>query len=161
MRLRQAEESDYPGIIAVLDDWWNERKMTDMLPRLFFKHFRDTSFVAEEAGSVAGFLVGFVSRTDPRQAYAHFLGVHPEHRRQGVARALYGRFFETVAALGCQEVHCVTSPANRNSVAFHTRLGFAVEAGDKVVDGLAVHGDYDGPGEDRVLFVKRIAAGKP
>jgi ribosomal protein S18 acetylase RimI-like enzyme len=43
---------------------------------------------------------------------------------------------------------CVTSPVNERSVAFHEALGFEV---DRVVE------DYDGPGEDRVLLVKRLA----
>jgi RimJ/RimL family protein N-acetyltransferase len=37
---------------------------------------------------------------------------------------------------------------NEASVAFHKALGFEVEKVAK---------DYDGPGEDRVLFVKRLA----
>jgi hypothetical protein len=44
-------------------------------------------------------------------------------------------------------VRSVTSPANAESVAFHEALGFAV---DRVAP------DYDGPGQDRVLLVKRL-----
>ena len=44
-------------------------------------------------------------------------------------------------------VRCVTSPANEDSVAFHEALGFQV---DRVAE------DYDGPGEDRVLLLKRL-----
>lgn len=156
MLLRHAQESDYPGIIAQLDAWWAERHMTDMLPRLFFKHFRDTSFVIEAGGAAIAFLIGFASQTDPAQAYAHFLGVHPAHRRRGLASRLYEHFFEAARSRGCAVVHALTSPVNRHSIAFHRYLGFSLEPGDRVVDGIPVHGDYDGPGEDRVLFVKRI-----
>ncbi len=156
MLLRHAQESDYPGIIAQLDAWWAERHMTDMLPRLFFKHFRDTSFVIEAGGAAIAFLIGFASQTDPAQAYAHFLGVHPAHRRRGLASRLYERFFEAARSRGCAVVHALTSPVNRHSIAFHRYLGFSLEPGDRVVDGIPVHGDYDGPDEDRVLFVKRI-----
>jgi hypothetical protein len=31
-------------------------------------------------------------------------------------------------------------------------MGFAVEPGDREVDGVSVHSDYDGPGQDRVCF---------
>jgi RimJ/RimL family protein N-acetyltransferase len=41
----------------------------------------------------------------------------------------------------------VTSPANTESIAFHEALGFQAER---------VAHDYDGPGEDRVLFVKTL-----
>ena len=45
-------------VISVVDSWWNGRHMADMLPRLFFEHFTDTSFAAERDGELAGFLVG-------------------------------------------------------------------------------------------------------
>lgn len=39
MNVRNVQPSDYPAIISVLDEWWGGRKMSDMLPRLFFEHF--------------------------------------------------------------------------------------------------------------------------
>ena len=51
--------------------------MVDMLPKLFFVHFRDTSFVAERNGELAGFLVGFLSQSEPDAAYVHFVGGQP------------------------------------------------------------------------------------
>ena len=72
MEIRHAEPTDHARAAAVIDDWWGGRQMQDMLPRLFFTHFRDTSFVAEEDGELAGFLCGFLSQTYPDQAYVHF-----------------------------------------------------------------------------------------
>ena len=72
-----------------------------MLPRLFFLHFEGTSFVAEdEDGELAGFVCGFLSQTDPEEAYIHFVGVSPEHRGGGVGRTLYERFFAEVRDAG-------------------------------------------------------------
>jgi ribosomal protein S18 acetylase RimI-like enzyme len=123
--------------------------MAPALPRLFFLHFEGTSFVAEdEAGELLGFLCGFLSQTNPDEAYIHFVGVSPAHRGEGIGRALYERFFDEVRAEGRSVVRCVTSPLNQESVAFHEALGFAV---DRVAE------DYDGPGEDRVLLAKRLA----
>jgi ribosomal protein S18 acetylase RimI-like enzyme len=122
--------------------------MTPMLPQLFFLHFEGTSYVVEdEGGDLAGFLCGFLSQTDPQEAYIHFVGVSPQHRGEGIGRTLYERFFDEVRAQGRSVVRCVTSPANEGSVAFHEALGFEV---DRVVP------DYDGPGEDRTLLVKRL-----
>jgi ribosomal protein S18 acetylase RimI-like enzyme len=119
-----------------------------MLPKLFFLHFEGTSFVAEDdEGRLVAFLIGFVSQTDPAEAYIHFVGVAPEQRGSGVGRELYERFFAVANRLGCNVVRCVTSPANTDSVAFHEALGFEV---DRVAP------DYDGPGEDRVLFLKPL-----
>lgn len=91
--------------------------------------------------------VGFHSQTDPDEAYVHFMAVAPERRGEGLGRRLYERFFDDARAAGCTVVRCVTSPANDGSVAFHRALGFEEE---RVVE------DYDGPGVDRVLFVKRL-----
>jgi ribosomal protein S18 acetylase RimI-like enzyme len=119
-----------------------------MLPKLFFLHFEGTSFVAEDGDELVGFLCGFLSQTVDDEAYIHFVGVSPEYRGEGVGRALYEHFFDEVRDLGRRVVRCVTSPVNRQSVAFHEALGFEVE---RVVP------DYDGPGEDRVLLVKRLS----
>jgi len=146
--LRHARPSDYGRIIGRVNVWWGGREMAPMLPRLFFLHFEGTSLVAEEGDELAGFVCGFLSQTAPEEAYIHFVGVAPEHRGGGVGRMLYERFFDEVRDAGRSIVRCVTSPVNEGSVAFHEALGFEV---DRVAE------DYDGPGEDRVLLVKRLA----
>lgn len=155
-RLRPVEPDDYPPIIAVIDSWWGGRHMADMLPKLFFVHFRDTSFIADENGERLGFLIGFISQSCPNEAYIHFVGVHPDHRKRGIGEALYTRFFEAARARGCDTVRCVTSPVNKGSIAFHTRMGFTPEPGDTEIDGIPVNANYDGQGEDRVCFVKHL-----
>jgi ribosomal protein S18 acetylase RimI-like enzyme len=144
--IRNAEPSDYPRLIAVVDDWWGGRPMAAMLPKLFFIHFHDTSFVSEENGELAGFLCGFRSQTFEKEAYVHFLGVDPARRGAGLGRALYERFFAAVAPRTI--VRAVTSPENERSVAFHRALGFEVEG---------VQENYDGRGEARVQLVKQLA----
>ncbi len=119
--------------------------MAAMLPKLFFVHFRDTSFVGEDSGELVGFLCGFRSQTYPDEAYVHFVGVDPGRRAAGLGRVLYERFFDAVAPRTV--VRAVTAPVNERSVAFHRALGFEVERIDE---------DYDGTGEARVLLVRRV-----
>lgn len=155
---RHAEASDYQPIISVINEWWGSRAMTDMLPKLFFVHFCQTSFVVEEDGGIIGFLIGFVSQTFPHEAYIHFIGVHPKYRKKGLGKALYERFFQAVKELGCKKVSCVTSPVNKDSIKFHLRIGFSIEPGSHTEEGIFVMKDYDGHGEDRVLFSKLLSA---
>ncbi|MGA8180326.1 MAG: GNAT family N-acetyltransferase [Desulfobacterales bacterium] len=154
--IRHLEPSDYPYIISVINDWWGGRKMADMLPKLFFVHFRQTSFATEQGENIIGFLVGFVSQTFSNEAYIHFAGVHPDFRKKGLGRALYERFYNSTKKLGCNVVRCVTSPVNKESVSFHLRMGFSIEPGSKNVDGIPVAENFDGRGEDRVLFYKAL-----
>jgi ribosomal protein S18 acetylase RimI-like enzyme len=136
-KIRNATPDDYKLIIVQVDDWWGGRSVAPMLNRLFFTHFQPTTFVLEKDGIIAAFLAGFISQTDPTVAYIHFIGVHPEHRRKGLAEKLYRQFFEVVKAQGCREVQSVTSPGNQTSIVFHTALGF------KILPGNATEGGVD------------------
>lgn len=160
LNFRNISESDYVKVVSLVNEWWGGRNMSPMLPRLFFQHFQDTSFIVEtevENPEILGFLVGFVSQTNEVEAYIHFVGVHPEHRENGLGEQLYRRFFVRVNSLGCRRVSCVTSPVNKLSIAFHQQMGFTVLPGNSIAeDGLPITLDYDGPNEDRVLFTKEI-----
>ncbi|RDW17288.1 GNAT family N-acetyltransferase [Oceanobacillus chungangensis] len=149
MKVRNVIEDDYYKVIDVINDWWGGREMTHLLPRLFFDHFQQSSFVVEEDNNeLAAFLIGFVSQTHPDEGYIHFIGVNPELRNRGIARELYRQFFQTVRNLGCEKVKCITSPVNESSVSFHKSLGFSVSLGR----------DYAGLGQDRILFSKFIGS---
>lgn len=143
-------------IVSVVDDWWGGRNVRELLPRLFFSHFPDTSFVAESDGLFIGFLVGFLSQASPEEAYIHFVGVHPDFRTRGLGRTLYQYFFDEAKKRGRSSVRCITSPVNKGSIAFHAHMGFLVERGDGEADGVSVHSNYDGVGGSRVLFAKRL-----
>ncbi|MCR8579811.1 GNAT family N-acetyltransferase [Streptomyces sp. Isolate_219] len=165
LTLRHPAPADHPRLQQALAGWWDglggeagaqQRQL--LVPRLFLQHFADTSFWIERPDhTLHAFLIGFLSQTDPRAAYIHFVGVCPEGRREGIGSALYDRFFTTARAAGRTQVRCITSPNNRNSIAYHTRMGFQLEPGDRIDDdGVPLHGDYDGPGLDRVSFVRKL-----
>jgi ribosomal protein S18 acetylase RimI-like enzyme len=149
---RRPTEDDHLPVLSVLDRWWGglkgeagARERALLLPRLYFQHFTSASFLVERDGrEMVAFLVGFLSQSEPETAYVHFVGVDPALHGHGLGRALYRAFFALARAHGRRYVHCVTSPQNTASQAFHARLGFTVSS---------VRPDYDGPGLDRVSFV--------
>ncbi|MFD3518250.1 GNAT family N-acetyltransferase [Streptomyces sp. NPDC058657] len=154
---RHLVEDDHSRVLGVLDTWWGglkgeagARERALLLPRLYFQHFTTTGFLVERGeGPLVAFLVGFLSQSEPDTAYVHFVGVDPTLHGQGVGRALYRAFFALARSHGRRYVHCVTSPENAASQAFHTRLGFTASA---------VKPDYDGPGLDRVAFSIDLSA---
>ncbi len=161
--VRQPTADDHGRVLAVMDHWWDGLGgpegvawRASALPRLFFQHFSDTSFLLERDGELAGFLIGFMSQREPEEAYIHFVGVAPARRGTGVGATLYRRFFALARARGRRRVRCVTGPANRASIAFHRAMGFHIEPGDLTVDGVPVLRGYDGPGLDRVSFVREL-----
>lgn len=68
-RIREcAGGKDYSAVIGSVDAWWGGRRVSPMLPRLFFDNFCNTTFMAvrDEADGkelVVGFLCGFVSQS--------------------------------------------------------------------------------------------------
>ncbi|SIS45558.1 GNAT family N-acetyltransferase [Salimicrobium flavidum] len=156
MEIRNVQSEDYYILSPLIDEWWGGRQMSAKVPKLFFDHFHDSSFIIEEKGQIIGFLIGFMSQSNNEEAYIHFAGVHPEYRKKNVGKNLYEAFYQSASESNRSVVKAVTSPVNKASIAYHKQLGFRVKDGDKVVDGVTVTADYDGPGKDRVLFEKEI-----
>ena len=143
MSVRPASRADLDRIRDVQAAWWGGRDLTALLQPLFLENFASTSLILDDDdGSLAGFLIGFPSQDDPAAAYVHFVGVAPDHRGSGVGRALHDAFAQRMAERGISTVRCVTSPVNADSIAFHHRIGFVIEAED----------------EDYVHFARTIAA---
>jgi len=156
---RRPIEADYPRVVGVMDEWWGGRKIRTVLPRLWFQHFTGHSWIAETSeGRLMGFLVGFLSADQPRVAYVHVIGTNPNRRKRGLGRALYERFFEDVRAAGAERVMAVTWPGNQVSVRFHRAMGFEPQAGpgSQNLYGTTAFADYDGDGDDRVVFSRPL-----
>ena len=116
-----------PGVIGLWneifagDPPWNEpgaviaAKMGEH-PELFF--------VAREDARVVGtVMAGY----DGHRGWIYALAVGPEHRGQGIARALMKRAEAALAALGCVKVNLQVRGGNEGVAAFYGKLGYAVE----------------------------------
>ena len=145
-QIRSAVAADYDRIASVVNDWWG-RDVLSGLPRLFLNHFHTTSLVAEDNGTMIGFLVGFVSPSEPDEAYIHYVAVDPARRKDGVARHLYDQFVERARRQGCKVARAITSPTNEPSIAFHRRMGFEASSAVR---------DYNGPGRDMITFTREL-----
>ncbi len=173
LRFRRPTEADHAPIVHLVDDWWGGRPVRRLLPRFWFRHFASTSWIAEvaaaddaddagqaggRAGTVAGFLVGFVSPDHPDEAFVHLAATNPNLRRRGIGRALYERFCDDVRARGVQRVTTTVWPGDRVAVDFHRATGFRAidRPGSRAMYGIPAFPDYDADGEDRVVFVRTL-----
>jgi GNAT superfamily N-acetyltransferase len=159
VRFRRPAAADHRFLVDRVDDWWGGRKLHHLLPRLWLEHFTGTSWIVEDAGGTTiGFLVGFISPDHPEEAYIHMVAMDPNHRGTGLGRALYERFFEDVKGRGVGRVHAITWPGNRVSVGFHRAMGFAPDdgPGTQRLYGTPAYADYDGEGDDRVVFSRAL-----
>lgn len=154
MNIRHIEPEDCKTILAVASNWWGSNYSSDMFSKWYIHHFRDTCHLAVENGKMIGFIMGFLSQSESDESYIRIVMVDPASRGKGVGRALYEEFFKSVGVLGRNVIRCVTAPRKKDSIAFHTRMGFVIEPQEQEFDGLPVCLDYDGRDGIRVVFKK-------
>lgn len=152
LTVRNSCPADHSKITGVMRDWWGGRDLTPMMPKLFLDHFCDTSFIIEKEEDLIAFLIGFLSPSKPREGYIHFVGVHPNYRGIGLGEFLYHRFFNICKNNHRDTIRACTSPVNKGSIMFHTKVGFSISKGNGDIDGIPVSLDYNGPGDPKVLF---------
>ena len=145
MHTRGITKEDYDQIVTVMDHWWGGPSGTSPLP-IFFYEFGTYALIAEEEGTMVGFLMGFVTDRHPRVGYIHLVGIHPQFRRRGVARALYDEFARRAEALGATLLKAITTVGNEGSVEFHRAMGFRTEEVE----------DYAGPARARYVFLRDL-----
>ncbi len=156
MNFRHSEPSDHPKIIGVMKDWWNGRDLSHMVPRLFLVHFCDTSFIVEKDKELIAFLIGFLSSNRKSEGYVHFAGVHPDYRGKRIGEYLYNHFTKLCIENCRNVIRACTSPVNKGSISFHTKVGFEIEKGNSVVEGFPVTLNYNKPNDPKVLFKKIV-----
>jgi len=72
---------------------------------------------------------------------------------------LYRRFAAMGRERGRTILRAETGAFNQRSIAFHRSIGFTIEPGDEIVDGVAVQHDAIGIGGDYVMFSMDLRTG--
>lgn len=156
INIRNGRPSDHENIVFVMPDWWGGRDLSSSVLKVFFIHFTNTTYIAEINNNLIGFLVGFLSQSEENVGYIHFVGVHPNYRKDGIGRLLYQNFFNACIANKRSIVKSCTSPINKLSINFHLHMGFIIEPGDGVVDDIPVTLNFLRKNDPKVLFKKEL-----
>ena len=94
------------------------------------------SYVAEVGDEVVGYLlaqpIAFVDAA-PLTVWVEEVAVHPDHRRRGVATALYRALGEAARAAGAKAVLTRLHRDDAVALALHRRVGFQVHPTETVV----------------------------
>ena len=125
--IRSYKESDEQAVAAlwrrVFPDApsWNDPE-TDIRRKLSVQ--RELFLVAILGVQLVGTaMAGF----DGHRGWVYYVAVSPEHRRQGIGRALMRRVEEDLAKIGCSKLNLQVRSSNRDVVSFYKRLGYQVE----------------------------------
>ena len=100
----------------------------------FLQRNPDTCFVATETDIIVGvILVG----SDGRRGYIYHTAVHPNYRKQGIAKKLVKKSLEALEEIGINKVALVVFKHNENGNKFWEKLGF-IERKDLVYRNKAI-----------------------
>jgi GNAT superfamily N-acetyltransferase len=149
-RVRAMTKQDYDHVVQVVDHWWSGPIAILAHPLFFYELGRHAKVVEDaDKGKLVGFLLGFILPGDearPAMGYVHLVGIEPNYRRKGVARALYTDFTTTCLGAGCRHLKAITTAGNEASIRFHEALGWVAREDE----------NYAGPGRKRVVLTKEL-----
>ena len=154
MDITSCTKADYDQIVTHIQEFWGSDRTLNLHHPMFVYEFGNSAYIIKDGNQVAAYLFGFISQTVPT-AYVHLVGVREPYRRRGLARRLYDHFVRFALIQGCTELKAITTPSNKESIAFHRSLGMEF-TGKLNRDGVQVIKDYAGPRQDRVVFRKTL-----
>lgn len=125
---------DYPGVLSRetvtegFDEWYGNDRLEAELASP-----RSLVYVATEDGTVTGFVHGIVDGDD---GVVLRLYVHPEHRSEGIGRALFDRVTSAFREYDVDRIQAMVLAENTLGNEFYRHLGF-----EKVSEGVTTIGD--------------------
>lgn len=153
MRITPLRQEFIPQIIALMqlgEPYIRPRTHSDYWA--YATLFSSTCPVALVGDHVAGAVIAFRSQDDPRDVYVQDVMTHPDHRQQGVSKALMAAVRDQAAGWGCTRLYLTSEPDNTEAHATWRALGFVNVPGDREVDGVSVTSNFKGPAKDRAVY---------
>ena len=96
---------------------------------LLSTHFASTCVVAESAGSIVGFVAGYISPSEPDAVFVWQIGVAPSVRRRGLGKRLLQRLISCRGARSARYLEATVAssnlPSRRLFDSFAAELGVA------------------------------------
>ncbi|MFH2068191.1 MAG: phosphoribosylamine--glycine ligase [Candidatus Omnitrophota bacterium] len=126
--------------------------------RIMFRYFGKTCFVVRCGKTIAGFLLGVVSRTLPDTYFLWQVGVAPFMRKKGMGAKLVARAEKKAKDCGCKKIRLTIDPRNTPSRKLFERMGYSNISRRqgktvRVCENLAVS-DFYGAGRHFMLYEK-------
>jgi ribosomal protein S18 acetylase RimI-like enzyme len=131
IHVRNMEKEDLPAIVDL-----EERQTGVARPHYWEKRIEMSeairphwaSLVAEMDNRVVGFILGRAGELEfglpGTVAWIEMIGVHPGHRRRGVAQALVQQFAESAEDHGIRTIFTLVTSNQAEMQQFFSRLGF-------------------------------------
>jgi len=143
MMIRQIRADDISQIITIEHESFHNPYPEDIITFLY-ERYRTTFLVAEQGGTVLGYIAGITSW---REGHIVSLAVLPAWRRKGIASQLVEELYRIFRKYGKKRVKLEVRLSNKAAIALYENLGFERR---KIVK------KYYEDGEDAVMMKKRL-----
>jgi len=120
-RLREVREADLNEILEIEYRCFPDPYPLSLLHRLMMIH-RDTFLVAEVEKRVVGYVIGALRWGNTGHILA--IGVSPEHRRQGIGKAMMAEVIRRLGVKGARLIRLEVRKSNIPAQMFYHSLGF-------------------------------------
>jgi ribosomal protein S18 acetylase RimI-like enzyme len=127
--IRTAHPDDFEAVLSFWHVATEIASSTDDLAGLGTLYETDPGalLVATEAGAIVGTLI---ATWDGWRGSFCRLAVHPDHRREGLARALVAEGQQRLSGLGCRRIGLFAVGTHAGAVAFWSAVGFTEDQED-------------------------------
>lgn len=128
MNYRLGQPSDAAAVGALITLTWDEATDTDWISRVIAQPTH-TIWLAESAGELAGFCVGFptMSHAGEKRWEIDLLAVHPSLRGQGIGKLLVAKSVQTGRERGAASQRGLIAVGNTASEKCFAAAGFAAK----------------------------------
>ena len=148
LEIQQCTMDDLKQIKAEIFDFWGTDRTLYVHQRLLIKKYGESAYVIKEGEKVMAYLIGFIDH-EREIGWVHLIGVRDSHKKKGIGRYLYNHFIEYAKQNGCKKIKALTIPENKESIAFHKKIGMKF-LGVPNEEGLPVIKNHHDSGQDRV-----------
>ena len=127
MRVRVFEAGDTSDVIELWSKCgllrpWNDQQL-DILRKQSVG--ADLFLVCELDSQIIGAVMGGY---DGHRGWMNYLGVDPDHRRSGCARAIVSALERRLIAVGCPKINLQVRADNTSVIEFYKRMGYSIDA---------------------------------
>ena len=132
MPLREIEYTDIPKVIELLKACELYYESEDTIEKLEQKLSRDKHLMLafEETGEIIGFVMA--SYDGWAAIFWHFC-VHPNYRKQGIAKALLEEIKARLRLLGADKMYGLVMQSNQPMLAYSQKHDFSFSVNDPVI----------------------------
>ncbi len=161
MELRKASFDDYIKLYELIGEIEGIVQHPTHFYKIMITYFGNSIPIVSLNGRIVGFLLGFVSQTDPDEFFIWQLGVSPQHRGKGIAGKIMDYTLSIATESGCRRITATVETTNKPSQLLFESSGFSIVTNNRLGEVIEEHGklaikNYYASGTNQVFYQLNI-----